>query len=149
VARRYVYKLDLTELPGSVRAFVEAVTGMGSIESVDAQAFTFSVDDEDDFGAAERVREMQANLQGEFPCWHFPMRPSKVLTGREVTEADRRRQPPRWVEWSDTDLAVLGDLWRRPDVTVPAIAERLGRSRKSVEAQARRVDLGPKARFNR
>jgi len=149
VARRYVFQIEVADLPAPVRDFVEAITGMGTIESVDAMHWRFSVDDDDDFGAAERIAEMEATLVGSYvPSYQLPRRPVQVLTEREIAEAERRRAPVRRVEWSPEERVTLERGWHDPGVKVVDLAHALGRSRRSVDQAAARFGLGPKARVN-
>jgi hypothetical protein len=146
--KRYVYSVDIADLPASVRAFVEAITGMGAVESLDALAFRYSVDAEDDFDAAEKVREIQACMSGEFRSFNPPMRPTRVMTERDIAEPERARRPVHRVPWSRADVMQLERGWRDPGLTVADIGRQMGRSRRSVESEAARRDLGPKARLN-
>lgn len=141
--KRFVYRVDVTDLPPDIRDFVEAITGQGAIESLDGRALRFSVDADDAFGASEAVAEMAANLT--YTRFRFPLRPVEIVSERDMRMVSRQGHRAPWLAWSDNDLAILGDGWHDPSVTIAKLVSVLGRTRRSVESQAHRLDLGPKA----
>lgn len=91
--KRYLYRLQSTELPDSVRQWLDAVTGQGWIVTMDGLGCTIALEAETDFEAAERAHEINDECIGlsysgassaSGTSWRMPAKPTRVARMRKT-----------------------------------------------------------------